>query len=72
MALRDLAIAIQPVVPDKAAVLLDQLGIPSDERSYAALADTEWFTRLVAQGFTVAPPAPLFPRLELPAEDTSA
>jgi methionyl-tRNA synthetase len=71
MALRDLAIAIQPVVPEKAAALLDQLGIPADERSYAALADTEWFARLVAQGFTVAPPTPLFPRLELPIEEES-
>ena len=69
MALRDLAIAIQPVVPAKAAALLDQLGVPADERGYAALSDSEWFTRLVASGFTVAPPTPLFPRLELPAED---
>ncbi|MBA4008916.1 MAG: methionine--tRNA ligase [Erythrobacter sp.] len=69
VALRDLAIAIQPAVPSKAAALLDQLGIPEGERSYAALADTDWFNRLVASGFTVAPPTPLFPRLELPAED---
>lgn len=72
IALRDLAIAIQPVVPEKAAALLDQLGIPESERTYAALADTEWFTRLVASGFTVAPPTPLFPRLELPAEGEAA
>lgn len=72
MALRDLAIAIQPVVPTKAAALLDQLGIPEGERSLAALADTEWFQRLVAGGFTVAPPTPLFPRLELPAEAETA
>jgi methionyl-tRNA synthetase len=69
MALRDLAIAIQPVVPERAAALLDQLGIPAQERSYAALSDADWFTRLVASGFTVAPPTPLFPRLELPAEE---
>ncbi len=68
VALRDLAIAIQPVVPTKATALLDQLGIPADERSYAALSDTAWFTRLVASGFTVAPPTPLFPRLELPTD----
>jgi methionyl-tRNA synthetase len=72
MALRDLAIAIQPVVPAKAAALLDQLGIPADERSYAALSDTDWFNRLVASGFIVAPPTPLFPRLELPADDTAS
>ncbi|MFM7404789.1 MAG: methionine--tRNA ligase [Erythrobacter sp.] len=69
MALRDLAIAIQPVVPSKAAALLDQLGISAEERSYAALADKEWFARLAASGFTVAPPTPLFPRLELPADE---
>jgi methionyl-tRNA synthetase len=69
MALRDLAIAIQPVVPEKAAALLDQLGIPADERSYAVLADTAWFPYLAATGFTVAPPTPLFPRLELPADE---
>ncbi len=68
VALRDLAIAIQPVVPGKSSALLDQLGIPESERNYAALADKTWFDRLVAKGFTVAPPTPLFPRLELPAE----
>jgi methionyl-tRNA synthetase len=72
VALRELAIAIQPVVPAKAAALLDQLGIPADERSYAALSDADWFNRLVASGFTVAPPTPLFPRLELPADDTAS
>jgi len=69
MALRDLAVAIQPVAPEKAAALLDQLGIPQDECTYAALADSDWFNRLVASGFTVAPPTPLFPRLELPADE---
>ncbi|MEQ5786640.1 methionine--tRNA ligase [Erythrobacter sp. NFXS35] len=72
VALRDLAIAIQAVVPDKAAALLDQLGIPEGERSYAAMSDTDWFARLVAGGFTVAPPTPLFPRLELPETEPAA
>ncbi|WP_296716535.1 methionine--tRNA ligase [Erythrobacter sp.] len=72
VALRDLAIAIQPVVPEKAAALLDQLGIPEDERSFAALSDTDWFARLVATGFTVAPPTPLFPRLELLEAEAAA
>lgn len=69
MALRDLAIAIQPVVPSKAASLLDQLGIPENERNFAALEDRAWFNRLVASGYTVASPTPLFPRLELPADE---
>ncbi len=69
VALRDLAIAIQPVVPEKATALLDQLGIPANERTFAALSDSDWFPRLVASGYTVAPPTPLFPRLELPADE---
>lgn len=66
MAIRDLAIAIQPVVPEKAAALLDQIGIGEDERSYVALADVDWFERLVKTGFTLSKPTPIFPRLELP------
>ncbi len=68
VALRDLAITIQPVVPEKAAALLDQLGIPADERDYAALEDNGWFLRLIESGFTVAPPTPIFPRLDLPEQ----
>lgn len=70
MAIRDLAIAIQPVVPEKANALLDQIGIPAKERNFAALSDAEWFTRLVDSGFTVGKPTPVFPRLELPEEAT--
>lgn len=65
-AIRDLAIAIQPVVPEKAAAVLDQLGAPEDERTFAHLGDPSWFDRLVESGFTVAKPTPIFPRLELP------
>ncbi|MEO1490381.1 MAG: methionine--tRNA ligase, partial [Pseudomonadota bacterium] len=61
MAIRDLAIAIQPVVPTKAAAVLDQLGVPKEERSYQALSDSEWFARHVASGFTVSKPTPIFP-----------
>lgn len=67
-AIRDLAIAIQPVVPEKAGLLLDQIGVPADERTYAHLSDLDWFGRLVAEGFTLAKPTPMFPRLELPQE----
>ncbi|MEM7778941.1 MAG: methionine--tRNA ligase [Pseudomonadota bacterium] len=68
MAIRDLAIAIQPVVPEKSALLLDQLGIPEDERSYASLFDSEWYDRLAASGFKLEKPQGIFPRLELPEE----
>ena len=68
MAIRDLAITIQPVVPEKAAAVLDMLGIPGDERNYAELENTDWFKRLADAGHTLAAPTPVFPRLEMPAE----
>ena len=69
IAIRDLAIAIQPVVPEKAAAVLDQLGIPADRRSYANLADADWFGALAASGHAIDKPTPVFPRLELPEEE---
>jgi len=71
VAIRDLAIAISPVVPASAAKILDQLGIPAGERDLAALADPDWFTRRVASGAVLEAPSPAFPRLELPAEDAA-
>ncbi|MEP5938975.1 MAG: methionine--tRNA ligase [Erythrobacter sp.] len=71
MTLRDLAIAIQPVVPERAASLLDQLAIPTDERDYAALNDSDWYIRLVDSGFTVEKPTAVFPRLEMPEVDNA-
>jgi len=69
IAIRDLAIAIQPVVPEKAAAVLDQLGIPADRRSYANLGDADWFGALAASGHAIDKPTPVFPRLELPEEE---
>ncbi|HEV2745815.1 MAG TPA: methionine--tRNA ligase [Allosphingosinicella sp.] len=67
-AIRDLAVAIQPVIPAGAGKLLDQMGIPAGERSFAALEDAGSYARLASSGFTLAPPAPVFPRLEMPAD----
>lgn len=66
VAIRDLALVIQPVVPTKAAAVLDMLGVPAQDRDFAALSDPEWFARLAGSGHNVAPPSPVFPRLELP------
>lgn len=66
-AVRALAIAIRPVVPDAADKLLDQMGIAPDARDFAALADADWFANLAESGFAVGQPVPIFPRLELPA-----
>ena len=65
--IRDLAIAISPVVPASAARLLDAMGIPETERDMAALRDTGWYARLAASGFRLGAPVPIFPRLEMPA-----
>ncbi len=69
LAIRDLAVAIQPVIPGKAAAVLDQLGVPENARSYADLADQSWYDARVASGKPIDKPVPIFPRLELAEED---
>lgn len=64
-AIRDLAIAIHPVIPAAADTLLDQMGIAPDARDFAALANADWFTAHIDSGFVLDQPTPLFPRLEL-------
>lgn len=66
LAIRDLAIAIQPVVPTKAAAVLDQLGVTAERRTYTDLSDENWFGALVAAGHVIEKPTPAFPRLEMP------
>jgi methionyl-tRNA synthetase len=63
--IRDLAIAIRPIIPGSADKLLDQMAIPSAERDFAALDDPKWFVRFVESGAIIAQPTPIFPRLEL-------
>jgi methionyl-tRNA synthetase len=65
MAIRDLAIAILPIIPDSAGKLLDQMGIAATDRDFAALESQLWYDALRASGFVLGQPAPLFPRLEL-------
>jgi methionyl-tRNA synthetase len=67
-AIADLAVAITPIIPSSATRMLDQMGIPAAERTLAALADPDRYVRLVASGFILQPPTPIFPRLEAPVE----
>lgn len=67
-AIGNLAVAIQPIIPASAAALLDQMGVPQSRRGYAAAKEAAWYNDLLGNGFTLAPPKPLFPRLELPAQ----
>ena len=68
-AIRMLAIAILPVVPEAAGKVLDQLG--AAERDHAAVDDDGWYARQAASGFRLAAPTPVFPRLELPPAEVA-
>lgn len=63
-----LAVGIAPVIPDSAARLLNTMGIPADNRGYASVG-AHWYSPLAESGFQIVAPAPLFPRLELPAAE---
>ncbi|QNE31227.1 methionine--tRNA ligase [Sphingomonas sp. NBWT7] len=67
-AIRILAIAILPVVPNGAGTILDQLAVEEGERDHAAIDDDDWYARRSASGVPLAAPSPAFPRLELPAD----
>lgn len=64
LAIRDLAIAIRPVIPASSDRMLDLLGVDPGARSYADLAGRDWI-----DGVTLGTPTPIFPRLELPPEE---
>jgi methionyl-tRNA synthetase len=55
---RQIAILVQPVMPESAAKLLDSLGIPSDARDFARLGGA---TRIAA-GTKLPAPVGIFPR----------
>jgi methionyl-tRNA synthetase len=57
--LRQVAILCQPFIPASAAKLLDILGVPADERSFARLGKPD--TRIAA-GAALPAPMPVFPR----------
>lgn len=60
-ALRVIATLLSPFMPTTMAAMLDQLGVPEDARTLAALATP------LPGGIPLPPPAPLFRKLEMPA-----
>jgi methionyl-tRNA synthetase len=56
--IRQVAILVQPVMPDAAAKILDQLGVAGDQRGFGVL---DGKARL-ASGQVIAKPEPVFPR----------
>jgi methionyl-tRNA synthetase len=65
--IRQVAILVQPAMPESGARLLDLLAVPEDARSFAALGGA---TRLAA-GVALPPPAPVFPRWVAAEADAS-
>jgi len=61
--LRHVAILYQPVIPDSASKILDQLQVPEDERTFAHLESGS-----IAKGSPISKPEGVFPRIELPEE----
>lgn len=59
-----LAVAVRPVIPASADMLLDQMGIDVDLRTCAQIS-SPWYRSLAQSGFAIAAPRGLFPRLEL-------
>ena len=68
VAIKNLAVAIQPVTPTAAKAVLDLLEIPDAERKFGDWMNASWYSDLTDIGFRLAPPTPIFPRLELSAE----
>jgi methionyl-tRNA synthetase len=60
---RQVAILTQPVMPDASGKLLDSLGVPQDERDFAALG------KRIKAGASLPPPVGVFPRYVEPKAD---
>ena len=58
--IRDLAVAVSPVVPAAAAKVLDMLGVAGTARDFAAIAGEDQTCEIRVEN-----PVPIFPRLEL-------
>jgi methionyl-tRNA synthetase len=65
-----LSVAISPVIPRSSAKLLDMLGVPEDLRNLEGIR-SHWYSPLAESDYQIAAPTPLFPRLELPADETA-
>jgi len=61
--MRHVAVLYQPLMPTSSNVILDQLGVPADEREFEHLAKEECKIQL---GSEVGKPKAVFPRFEVP------
>jgi methionyl-tRNA synthetase len=65
-----LAVAISPVIPESADLLLERMGIDKGLRNFAGIV-SHWYSPLAEGGFQLDQPQGLFPRLELPASEAA-
>jgi methionyl-tRNA synthetase len=66
-----LAVGIRPIIPASADRLLDAMGVGLELRTNRSILG-HWYSPLAESDFRLAQPTPLFPRLELPAEEAAA
>ncbi|TPG21524.1 methionine--tRNA ligase [Sphingomonas koreensis] len=76
LAIHHIALAIVPVIPRSANAVLDQLGVPQDQRDHPVndnglwhIWNASWAVDLKNAGTRLPTPSPVFPRLELPAAE---
>ncbi|KQS04849.1 methionine--tRNA ligase [Sphingomonas sp. Leaf357] len=62
-----LTVAIAPIIPASAKILLDRMGIAEDLRTFSAIG-SHWYSPMAESDFKIDQPVGLFPRLELPTE----
>ncbi|WP_305096014.1 methionine--tRNA ligase [Croceibacterium aestuarii] len=62
-----LAVAVQPVMPETSAKLLDAMGLASELRDFEGIR-SHWYPQLAESDFRLVKPKGLFPRIEMPAE----
>jgi methionyl-tRNA synthetase len=62
--IRDLAVAVSPVIPEASTKILDAMCIPADARDFAAIERDESLETV-----RVDNPKPVFPRLEMPESE---
>lgn len=66
-----LAVAIRPIIPASADLLLGAIGIAPELRTFDAIQG-HWYSPLAESKFQLEQPKPLFPRLELVEEPETA
>jgi methionyl-tRNA synthetase len=63
-----LAVALQPIIPEASEKLLDQMRIPDDVRNFKEISN-HWYSPLAVSGVKLDAPEALFPRLEMSVRD---